>query len=93
VNSKNIQKVSQKLLSALSSFVAGNDVLITADSLPESRTMRRYSLSIFNVLQLHAVQECKRGLQLNGYEILFEINGFDPYHQPTDKSYILFTDS
>ena len=50
-------------------------------------------ISIFSILNLHSVQEFKRGLQLNGYEILFEINGFDPYEQPNDKTYVPYTDS
>ena len=91
--SGNWLEASQKLLGALSPFVDGNYVLVTTDTVGNARAMRRCALSIFNVLKLHAVQERHRGLQLKGCEILFEINGFDPYDQKTDKTYILFTDS
>jgi 2,3-bisphosphoglycerate-independent phosphoglycerate mutase len=91
--SKRIEKTSKNLLSALSSFLEGNNVLVTADSISEARTMQRYTLSIFTVLKLHAVVERHRGLQLNGCEILFRQHGYDPYEEPTDKTYILFQDS
>lgn len=90
---KRIEKTSKNLLSALSSFLEGNNVLVTADSISDARTMRRYALSIFTVLGVNAVREHGWGLQLNGCDLLFEQHDFDPYKEQTDKTYILFTDS